>query len=337
MDANLVGYLLNGLGEEEHAETAALLERDPEARARLEKLRSLLEPLAADRQPETVPADLFYKTLARVAEYQGQAAASTMKPPPPPSLSPAPLLISGRFPVFKPRWLRLDALVAACLLLTFLGVGLPALLHLRGQREATLTCQNSLRQFYLALKGYHDVHGTFPNVQAEAEPRNVAGLVVPLLADRGTLDPAAVGCPGNILPKARPLPLAQVRNLPEDEFLSHAPAMLSCYAYSLGYLDQDKYYPAQIDPDLQLNSMLPLMADAPPHLTMIGNSTNHGGGGQNVLFQDGRVQFTTQRQIGVNRDDIFLNQAGQVAAGLGKHDTVLGHSASRPLPPAAKK
>ncbi len=334
MDEELVGYLLHCLDDNERSEVADRLERDPEARGRLEMFRSVLEPLAADRQPEASPPDLFYKTLARVAE-DGARLAEEKAPQSEDStgdLPQAPLLLAGRFPGERSRWWRMDVLVAACLLVTFLGVGIPALLHLRGQRAATLACQNNLREFFGALQSYHDVHRTFPNVQAEGEPRNVAGLLVPILVDHGALNPRiSVRCPGKGAPRPCPLTLAQLRVLPEDEFLQQAPALLSCYAYSLGYFDQDKYYPAQLDPDQQLNSRLPLMADAPP--PEAGNSRNHGGGGQNVLFQDGRVQFTTLRKIGVDGDDIFLNQDSKVAAGRGKYDTVLGSSAARPVPP----
>ena len=35
------------------------------------------------------------------------------------------------------------------------------------------------------------------------------------------------------------------------------------------------------------------------------NSPNHGGQGQNVLYLDGRVSFSDQRQLGLQEDDIF--------------------------------
>ncbi len=38
------------------------------------------------------------------------------------------------------------------------------------------------------------------------------------------------------------------------------------------------------------------------------NSSNHGGRGQNVLFNDGTVRFMKTRQMGVSQDDIFLLQ-----------------------------
>ena len=74
----------------------------------------------------------------------------------------------------------------------------------------------------------------------------------------------------------------------------------------------------------------PIVADRPPVEGEPGNSLNHGGAGQNVLFLDGHVSFVPQRTVGDPDDDIYLNRANQVAAGLDQHDIVLGYSAARP-------
>ena len=60
----------------------------------------------------------------------------------------------------------------------------------------------------------------------------------------------------------------------------------------------------------------------------MGNSLNHGGRGQNVLFHDGHVEFCVSRLVG--GDDIYLNRDMKVAAGVGCSDAVLGSSAPRP-------
>jgi hypothetical protein len=51
-----------------------------------------------------------------------------------------------------------------------------------------------------------------------------------------------------------------------------------------------------------------------------------------VLFVDGSVQFATGRNVGVNRDDIYVNQRGEVAAGRNRFDSVLGASWVHPYP-----
>ena len=76
---------------------------------------------------------------------------------------------------------------------------------------------------------------------------------------------------------------------------------------------------------------LPLMADCPPHDPGAGNSANHGGKGQNVLYMDGSVKFCTAPTAGVDRDNIYLNRVTKkVGAGADWDDDVLGSSAATP-------
>jgi hypothetical protein len=46
--------------------------------------------------------------------------------------------------------------------------------------------------------------------------------------------------------------------------------------------------------------------------------------GHNVLYIGGNVRHCTNPRVGVDGDDIFLNQAFQVAPGLHRDDSVLG-------------
>ncbi len=60
-------------------------------------------------------------------------------------------------------------------------------------------------------------------------------------------------------------------------------------------------------------------------------SANHGEGGANVFYQDGHVGFQKQRDLEASqRGEIYLNDAGQAAAGLDRDDTVLGRSEATP-------
>jgi hypothetical protein len=49
-----------------------------------------------------------------------------------------------------------------------------------------------------------------------------------------------------------------------------------------------------------------------------------------VLYIGGNVRFCTSSNVGINGDDIFLNQAARIAAGLHRLDTVLGSRDSYP-------
>jgi prepilin-type processing-associated H-X9-DG protein len=60
-------------------------------------------------------------------------------------------------------------------------------------------------------------------------------------------------------------------------------------------------------------------------------SANHGEGGANVMYQDGHVKFQKQFALEASkRGEIYLNDAGQAAAGLDRDDTVLGRSEATP-------
>ena len=74
-----------------------------------------------------------------------------------------------------------------------------------------------------------------------------------------------------------------------------------------------------------------MFADAPSDQLTNLQSANHGGGGQNVLFQDGSVRYQkTCTLADLNNDHLFLNTDGKQEAGRGRDDTVLGRSEATP-------
>src|SRR5262249_7152633 len=144
-------------------------------------------------------------------------------------------------------------------------------------------------------------------------PRNVAGIFVPILNDAGFLSPTvSVSCTTPTVPVRSPslVELEEMRRDRPDEFDSLIHNLAGCYAYSLGYGTPDCHSGLRSDEA----ERLPLMADRPAYRegrVAPGNSPNHGFNGQNVLFVDGSVEFATARNVGVNRDDIFVNQRGE--------------------------
>ena len=156
-----------------------------------------------------------------------------------------------------------------------------------------------------------------------------AGMVMPILISTGFLPrDANVRCPEAGPPKPCPVSWDEIQAMSDDDFLREAPWLAGCYAYCLGFHDeQGNYYPARRTTGIK--AILPIMADAPPLTHVLtGNSANHGGFGQNVLFQDGHVTFLKTRVF--KGDDIYLNKDNQVAAGKDAADIVLGSSASKP-------
>ena len=99
------------------------------------------------------------------------------------------------------------------------------------------------------------------------------------------------------------------------------------YAYRIGYMKEGNYHPALFTG----SGDEALLADA-PQVTAAGVRTiNHGGRGQNVVYQDLSVRFQTGCSRTPAGDHIFLNDEGRHAAGCDEQDTVLAAPGFSPL------
>jgi prepilin-type processing-associated H-X9-DG protein len=323
MDENLVGYILDSLDDDDHGAVERFLRQHPDEQDRVERLRSALAPLAADDDSYDPPPGLVVRTLGRVAEIHCRKLPAA--PPAPPLTIEAPV---------RRGWRWADALIAAGILLCILTL-LPLLAVRLWHQYEVYSCANNLHKFHDALMRYSDSHdGDLPKVEAQGA-RSVAGIFVPILNDAGTLDKdVRLTC----LPTADPPTLNRsVQDLQElyeqrpDEFRAVARNLSGCYAYTLGYLDGNGLHgPRKSD-----EGRSPIIADCPPSdagLFAAGNSPNHGGRGQNVLFLDGAVSFCLSRAAGINGDDIYLNRNNRQAAGVDRSDAVLGPSGASPWP-----
>jgi hypothetical protein len=318
MDENLVGYLLKTLEPGEQAAVEAHLRGSAEARARLEALERALAPLAADAEPPEPPPGLALAALARVAEHRCRA----LPPAPPPSrhqLLPGPR-----------RWgRRADLLVAASLLVLVGGLMLPGLVH-QWREYQRRACAQNLHQFWVGLEAYADQReGQFPRVE-ERGPHSAAGVFVPVLRDAGVLPAGvSVGCPavGRRDPAASSVAgLEALYRTSRSDYDAAARTLAGNYAYSLGYRENGVHCGL----NRGSGDGLPILADASP--ARAGNSANHGGAGQNVLYIGGNVRWCTERTVGVGLDDIYLNQEYQVLAGVNRTDTCLGPGNASPAP-----
>ena len=315
MEHDLLGYLLNALDSHEHEQVEAYLRGDPEAQTQLATLRHTLAPLALDREIDP-PAGLAARTLARLPQVAIAPYTITQSPP-------APRLgLPGR------RLIEFG--VAAACILTLVGLGALWIARIRGVRPddvgavQMVECKNNLQKLFVPLRAYADTHGgEFPNVgTADASPRNVVALVFPMLKDAKVLPAdAMIACP---MASCKPClnDLMQVKALDLASLQNWAASMVHTYAYSLGYLSQDKLVGLRLH-EGQAASLMPLMADSPPADLSYGNSPDHSGRGQNVLYADGHVTFCASRHVGYEQDDIYLNRRQVVAAGIDWRDTVL--------------
>jgi hypothetical protein len=319
MDENLIGYLLKALEPGEKSAVEAQLRSSPEARARLEALERALAPLAVDAEAPEPPPGLALAALARVAEHR----CRTLPTAPPPSrhqLQPG-----------TRRWgRRADLAVAAVLLILVGGLSLPGLVH-QWRAYQRRACAENLRKFWLGLQAYGDGHeGRFPLVE-EQGPRAAAGIFVPVLHDAGVLpEGVSVRCPAAGARRAPPArTAADLEALYQSSRAAYEVAardLAGDYAYSLGYRENGAHFGLT----RASGDGLPILADVQPGRT--GNSFNHGGAGQNVLYIGGDVRWCTERTVGVGRDDIYLNQEYQILAGVNRTDTCLGPGDASPAP-----
>jgi len=310
MNEHLLDFLLDRLDDSTRRQIESRLQVDDEARRQIELLRQALAPLAADQDIEA-PPHLSARTMARVAEYACR------------QLPKAPAATRSE-PASRPWWRRADVMVAASLLGLLVGIGLPALVKMRNP-AAIVECQENLRKFYVALRNYQDQHNQLPSIQQG----DFAGVIVPMLRDSGVLpEDFSVRCPGRGAFQACSLTVEDIKTMPPEEIAMHAPHMLASYAFTLGYRDElNIWHPLNRAQDGGDNTVL-IFADSPPPGITTGNSRNHAGRGQNVLFLDGRVQFLTMRNFA--GDDIYLNNLNCVAAGNGVRDHVLGVADAKP-------
>ena len=318
MQPDLVGYLWNSLEEDEQRRVSEQLAADPKLRDELAILRERLAPLEWDREPEPAPAGLAIDTLALVAERVCREPQLPKAPP-----------VTRSAGSERPWRRRIDVAVAVSVALTSIAILLPTILAWHA-RYLRYECEHNLVTMWTGLKEFQTVHRKLPD--PGSLPRPVAGMVAPLLRDSRFLpQDAHLVCPATKVPDSVGLSVDEIENLPPEQFASVAPRLLPGYAYALGYRDADgKLHPVdEMLREIQAEQ-LPIIADAPAIVPAVGNSPNHVGNGQNLLFMDGHAGFHTTRTMGDDQDDIYLNRRNRTEAGVDALDRVLGSSATRP-------
>ena len=323
----LLGHLLEAHDPASQAEADRLIDADATvSRRSLELLESALAPLEADAGEIDPPADLWMRTIACVAEHlvategppskvedescpysprkprqqQASSTANTIKPRPL-ALSPA-----SDPEISLPR--RWNAFATIGLSIAGLALLFPAVIHWRQQSER-MACQNSMRQFHAAAMSYSDrSDGWLPRID---DGEKVAHIVA-LLEHSGSLGPndrfvCAAATPSMTVPPG---------NHPFVDF-----------SYTLGYRENNgELRGLHVRND---DGAMPLLADAPMRNGEVHCSINHPHG-QNVLFLGGNVRFCSHVNVGIDRNDIFVNDDGRVGAGLRRFDSVLGRPEERP-------
>jgi len=335
MRDELLAYLLDDLDAEDRKHVERRLERDPAYQRELEQLRTCLEASAADSPAEpTPPPDLVHRTCSfvqcAIGKTQPTAGGS--------SAVPASLSESHDGCTCASRWSLVDIAVGAGVLLVIAMLLFPALY---GSRSAArrLACQNHLRQLGTALVAYAQSQNRgLPHI---ARGENAGSFVIDLF-ESGTLSRQQLAellvCPSSPLADevfagrtAVQIPTREELHAATGQTLAQLrKSMGGSYAYRLGYLNQrGQYLPVKFVG----RGDAPMLADAPSFAVAGFQSANHGGCGQNVIFQDLSCRYCSRCISPVGNDHLFLNAVGRQAAGRYMKDVVLGRSEIGPAGP----
>ncbi|MEO8495726.1 MAG: hypothetical protein ABI614_11690 [Planctomycetota bacterium] len=315
----LLGYLLDALDDDERIDVEQQLEAHPDWRDELESIALTLEPLADTYHEFEPPASLAERTCSLIA------ARWTVTP------SNRGLRPAARAEVRGlNRWSIADVVVMAGICLVGTMLFFPAISQSRYAARLQ-ACQNNLRELGFALIDYSEKagQGRFPEVPIEGN-RAVAGIYAPVLLDAGYLtDESRIICPSSAF--AERAGVRVVSSLDEiDQASGRTLALLQrsiggSYGYSLGVVVNGRH----CAPRNLGRTHFALMADA-PSLQLAGHrSTNHGGGGNNILYEDGHVDYVVESRSDV--DDPFVNRLGWMEAGVDVDDAVVAPSFSPPF------
>lgn len=302
----LIGYLLDALEPRERLDVEQQLASDPDLQRELAALRRCFEPLEHAPKCHEPPAGLATRTCAFVsARVELQRHVAGLQ-----------------------SWRWQDMVVAAGIAVAASLLVFPAVAESRSQARL-VACQNHLRSLGAALARFSDLRGGwFPEIPREG-PLAVAGSYAVQLREAGLLDePETLVCPGSPLASSGFVPVsrAELELATDDELANLQRRAGGSYGYSLGYVLDDRYYGGARN---TRRSAFPLMSDEPADC--LSGSSHHGRGGQNVLFEDGHVEFVRSCRLGGCGDHIFQNARGQVGPGIGPDDAVIGASHASPL------
>jgi hypothetical protein len=317
----VLDYLLGALDDSEMEAVAARLESDPVYRQALHWARGCVIRLDGTRCKVSPPPGLAERTCEFLFDPARRLRAAFR----PRSMTPVnPVPHSGR----RVSWA--DVGVAAAIFLVAGLLVLPAINGTRFQARVTV-CQDNLRQVGQALTEYsHKNHDVFPVVPPQGNLA-AAGIYAPILTQEGYLaEPQRVLCPDSAQAEQegfRVPSLEELRSAVGQRLSQIQRKMGGSYGYCLGYFDHGVYRPTR---NLNRNYFA-IMADAPSADRPDHQSDNHGGLGQNVLFEDAHVEFCCTTRPGDGSDDIFSNDNHEVAPGLHRDDAVVASSGTAPL------
>jgi len=319
----LFDYCLGLTPEEATAEAEQLIASNEQAAEIHSKLKIALSPLNS-LESESCPDDLAEGTIWRL---NNLARSSQLR------LEQLLASEQARSITDKRRsWKNLGEMVATAAVIVFVAGAIIASLNLARQKSRQQVCLMQLRRIGQGINSYSDDHnGRLPAVttamgapwwkvgyQGKENHSNTRHIW--LLVKGKYVEPVNFVCPGRSQAKVLQLDPSQVQNyndFPSRKYVTYS-FRIRCKKSEEGSPGGKKVLIADLNP---LFERLPDDYSEPfklePNIDLlILNSTNHNHRGQNVLFDDGSVEFLKARSIGVAEDDIFTLQDTDVYQGV---------------------
>jgi len=307
MRDELLGYLLGSLEPDEVERLEVELQRNPQLQEELEVLSEALAPLATEEDHLEPPPGLALRTCDHV-HVTARATVETRVEP------------SGE----RLRWQLQDFMVAAGIMIAASMLFFPAVSHSRFQAQLAM-CQNNLRMIGSGLTNYSQAHGSYFPAVATRDGRAVPAAFASVLSQTGFVDgKQPFVCPSSASSEQRCLRLPTPQQIDEcglEQLQQMCRQISGNYGATVGYTDADGYH----SPRNYHRTTFAIVSDAPCQKRGEHQSSNHGGEGQNVLFEDGHVTYlqNCKCEHGNKADDIFRNDDGQIAVGSHRDDSVI--------------
>ncbi len=320
MNEDIIGYVTGALDAQEHQRIEDLMRSDADLQSQADVIRRSLLPLESYRHCEP-PSDLHNQTLAYVFDQIDAHKVGTASPLAQSAFTSEELVTSSRR-----SWRPMDIFVTGIVAASLLMLLSPALFNSRFAAELR-QCQNNLQNLYAGFSQYSITHeGNFPAV-ANNTAFATSGAYAPILLEQGYVtDEGNFFCPAaveSIAWRQPGIPTQQtVADARPEDLAALQQRMGGTYGYSVGYQAGGRIRAIRN----QQRPNFALIADRPSGQSINRYSMNHGGLGQNILFENGHVAFVRGTQsIGLG-DRYYVSDRGIVEPGVHRDDSVIMES-----------
>jgi hypothetical protein len=297
----LFDYSLSLTSQSDSAHAQALISSNNEAAQFYRSLQAVLAPLGAlDIEP--CPDDLAQRTISRLTNLANSGHRGLEELLATEQSRPITIKVG--------LWRNLGEMAAiAAVLMLFASVLLPMLGRAR-QGYWKQRCQAQLSSVFQGLTNYLSEHDGRPPAVVAKPGQQWNTQCIYLLVKLGHLkDPAVFICPGRDRRQVIKFDIsraAEYGDFPAREHITYSPRKrcpdsLKQGVFCRGPILSDRN---PIFDDQPLNGFKRRLDEA----SLKANSKNHAGEGQNVLCDDGRVEFMTMRYVDVTQDDMFSLQ-----------------------------